>query len=299
MSKETNPVRFATDRLKSDTRSYRSGEYKFFQPEANGRDRYGNRIFRSPTLFYRDVNYEPVNANLLVSPEGESFLKVEHGFLQALEMGLVNVEQQQAAQEDLYSPDREEVISDVSIGVARTLQFLAQGTFSLVFKLELNNQTLIVKIPRATYNLQMRRNAALAQPYINEMLQISALQYDLGERLASLGVILPRTLFASGLVTCGVFEEGVVPSISELNDLKIQGEHSNSLCEELHAILIDYIKLQRRNDIKNNSWRNGLWNNILPDVITQQKIPRFNNFIQRPDGALVLIDPLFQLAVDD
>ncbi|HAU66624.1 MAG: hypothetical protein UT30_C0011G0049 [Candidatus Uhrbacteria bacterium GW2011_GWF2_39_13] len=224
------------------------------------RDRFGNRVFTSPELAYRDREGKETKSSLLVSEVGEQFLKENSGILKNLDRALQEL-----------SPtfeDRHLVIPKkrLDLGRGRSLEYLGQGAQSVVYKLQVNERIYIIKI-HLSYS-------KVHQPYINEMLQIQSLQLDLKDSFQKLGVEFPQFLFASGQMTCVEF----VPKEATFS------EDFESTYYAAATISEDYIEEQKRKGVE-------LWNYVDIDKVHPQGVPK-TNFRERDDGSVVWIDPV-------
>lgn len=262
-----NPTRYSGNELKPTP----DAELRHFIPlddQTEGgvkRDRFGNRIFVSHTLGYKDRDYHPTKAALLVSPPGQEFIKNNRGIL-------------------VYIADRFKALNptrgsrpnrSLDLDATRSIRRIKRGSQSTIYILRTGDEETIIKTKRLTHSWDYSDD--FSQPYINEMLQCQALSTDLGEKLDSCGVEMPTFLFASGQVACRRFERGEKPTPQELTQR----------IRKLIYLVEDYIFEQQGKDI-------ALWNNISADPRTQDAIPgSVGNFIKRPDGKIVWIDPVF------
>lgn len=229
------------------------------------RDRFGNRIFSSANKSYLDRKGEPTKAALLVSPAGELFIKENPGILNDIDRGIVELTD--TGQLGTYW-------TSIYLGKERKMQRLlnGRGSQSLVYLLKTADKKYVVK----KKNPQARLHEDVSQPYINEMLQTQALATDLKQELTTAGVAMATHFFASGQVSCAQFEEGQHPKPEYLK------EKTNDLIGEVQ----NYIRSQT----------SDLWENIDQDAKVYDYSPtrivfRTDNFIQKPDGTLVWIDP--------
>lgn len=265
----TEKVRAQTDVLVANS----AATYEHFRPLENGRDRFGNRIFQSTEKAYLTRREQtPVKAAMLVSAEGEAFIKTNPGILRDIDQGLSHIGPTLAA----LPRDAEDVhINPINLGIDRKLSYLGKGSSSFALLLESGKEKSVIKVR----NTGIPEYESFYQPYINEALQLQSLQTDLHDGLGKLGIRLPVPLFASGQVECVRFEEGDRPSPDEIRKLTNSGE--------LSILVQDYIDQQRKQG-------NTLWNNISIDLVNPQHLieGRTDNFIKSPDGTLVWIDPL-------
>ncbi|MBP6884080.1 MAG: hypothetical protein KBC06_02515 [Candidatus Pacebacteria bacterium] len=230
-----------------------------FHPVKDGRDRFGNRIFYSPELAYDDRDGQRTKAALLVSKEGEEFIKTNKGILKDIAQGLATIETSGKVQ-----PERR---ADLSQG--RTLDFITQGGQSRFYMLKVDGKKYAIKTHHTP------RVELLDQPYINEMLQTQSMAVDLKEKLAALKVRFSTFLFASGQVSCTLYEEGHRPD-----------ENASATLAALVDIAEEYT-FERSED--------PLWHNINIDGLDLSFSTDTDgrNFKQKPDGSLVWVDPFF------
>ena len=231
-----------------------------------GRDRFGNRVITSPELAYLDRENRSTKAAMLVSAEGERFLKSNPGILKELDRGL---------QEMMDKRKQGKSSKGVSIELDqhRRLTHVGNGAQSEVFKLETSSGDYVIKIHVNRSQLQ--------QPYINEMLQIQSLAAEEKEALSAVNIDFPQYLFASGQVMCAEYAPG-------------PAEFSEDFTPVYYAATViaeDFISQQKMNG-------NELWKNIhidkiqrIGNVASDYGIPA-SNFRRRLDGSLVWIDPV-------
>lgn len=222
-------------------------------------DRFGNRIFTSPDLVYSVKNIFETRAALLVAPEGQQFIRENHGILREIESGLMEL-----------GPIRGKDGAEVTLGPNRSLQSWKSGLQSNVDVLTVDGQSFVLKTHRGG------KPNTISQPFMNEMLQIQAVQTDLGSDLRQLNVSLPRFLFASGQLSLQVFEEGSEPQMEEVEDIAY----------ELAGLMENYVKTQREED-------NPLWSKVNSDIVKFYPFEtvRIDNFLKKEDGSFVLVDP--------
>ena len=255
---ETLKPRFASDILFAST----DAELKHFQPVDGIRDRFGNRIFTSNDLAYRDREGDQVKAALLVSQEGERFIKNHPGILNKIGEAICKWGE--------HVKDGR-IGNQLQIDLDTKLTYLGGGSQSHAHLLQIGNEYIVVKTRSARADLIDR--TGLTQPYINEMLQTQSIAKDLKIGLAEIGIGFPRFLFASGQVSCVRFEQGHEPSEKRINKVK----------NDLFNLIENYIKRRREND---------LWKNIYADMVAfGTNKPRVDDIIEKNDGGLVFIDP--------
>ncbi|PIP74568.1 MAG: hypothetical protein CO135_01110 [Candidatus Levybacteria bacterium CG_4_9_14_3_um_filter_35_16] len=230
------------------------------------RDRFGNRVISSGNgLAYLDREGDSVKAAVLISGEGEDFLHVNKGILRAMEQVIIDNEIS-----DKKGSKGKAVSSDLGGQKYLKRRYEKDGNQSKIFVLETGRKKIVVK--KIQTELMDDFGPPVVQPYFNEMLQVQAIDYDLGDNLAKLGIFMPTFLFATGQV-CGVkFEEGDRP-----NSGKIKVRTLAAL-----DMVKTYIDEQ-------NSLKNSLWDNIGVDGYRSIKPI---NLIEKNDGSLVWIDPL-------
>lgn len=234
------------------------------ESEGFPRDRFGNRFIKS-SLSYLDRDNRAMHAGLLISRDGESFIKSHRGILTELDKGLVLLETDQN-QNQSGRPERVILEND------RTLEVLSEeGNQSHVYLLTTNGERYVVKTSRTN------RFPNFTQPFVNEMLQCQAIAIDLTEELDKLGVEMPKFLFASGQVGCRRFEEGSSPSPEELM----------LIARPLLVPLSGYIKNQQ-------AAGSSLWKGIKFEPVL-----KIENFIRKTNGNLVWVDPLFHEDPED
>lgn len=220
------------------------------------RDAHGNRLFESSDLAYHDRRNRPTKASLLLSGEGQDWLQRNPGILGDINRGLLALTHPAP---DIDPP------ATIDLGNDRQLSRMAfpsvnQGhRQSVVYILQTGADKYVIK----TAN----HGNSLAQPYINEMLQTQELAHDMQKEFLAAGVELPRYLFATGQVSCTEFVEGTTPN----------PDQAHRATGELHAQVNRYIRRQPR----------SLWRGIASDMANRY------NYIRRPNGSLVCIDPFY------
>jgi hypothetical protein len=252
-SLENNP-RFAQEDL---TFVDRSTKVKNFHPIQDGRDQFGNRVFSSRDLGYVDKG-EETKAAVLVSKDGEEFIKKNSGMLSDIDKGL-----------KFLMGSLDVGTSHVDLNDGRSMTYLTSGTQSHVFRLDVGPSKYIIKVKEK----DAARSWDRWQPYINEMLQTQTLKKDLGEELKEMNILLPEYLFATGQVSCIKFEDGVEPT----------GEEVMTFNKKLHDLVNEYVEKQRL--------INPLWKDILIDLGLNSAQPDGSNFIRTQEGSFVWVDP--------
>lgn len=224
------------------------------------RDRFGNRVFQSKDRSYEDREKNETRSALLVSREGEQFIKENPGILTALSKGLAE-HGPRIEGRDCITPEE-----PIDLGNGCTLRYLAEGGQSVVYTLDVPGRRYIVKV-HLPYS-------SVHQPYINEVLQSQSIEHDRAHELQTLGVALPKFLFASGQMMCVEY----VPNEASLPEDFVGTYYAAATAAE------DYIAAQKQQD-------NALWNNVSVDKVSGGKIPA-SNFRRREDGTIVWIDPV-------
>lgn len=269
MDESTKHERFHGNKLTTNPLA----TYDYFHPTENGKDRFGNRIFKSPELAYLSGREKtPTKAALLISSAGNNFIQNNNGILSDIDKGLIQLGPSVLS---LSFGQKNVEINPVELGNGRKMSYLASGAQSHVFLLEANQEKYIVKMR----NPKLPELFSIFQPYINAMLQVQSVQADIGDELSKLGVVLPTYLFASGQVVCIKFEEGKHPVKKEVDGIK----------DQLRDITYEYINKEMRAE-------NKLWNNVKVDL---KNIPHrvfgktsnlTTNMIKNSEGKLVWID---------
>jgi hypothetical protein len=257
-------------RYSHDVSANREAEdLKYFAPaEGENRDRFGNRRIASDVFSYVNREGQSIRATLLISPDGERFIKDNPRILTDIDRGLVQL---QPGMEDKLTVDE-----FFELGRGRRISKYDSGLQSQVYLLEIagRDKKFIIKT-------QLKQDLIdLTQPYVNEMLQVQALDADLSQQLEQLRIELPTFLFASGQVAGIKFEEGRHPVVNP--DIFDRIKRMRSLLE-------GYIKSQKRAG-------NELWNRVEQDVWNHMGQPKTKNFMERPDGILVPVDLVYYAA---
>lgn len=239
-----------------------------FKPEANGRDRFGNRFFPAKDFSYLDREERMNQAGILVSQEGENFISSNPGILRDISQGLAKLE-----------PRGDGVVLNkkVDVGDGRTLGRIKSGHQSNVFLLTIGEKKYVVKthIPKKLHQYQKD----FYQPYVNEMLQVQSVATDLGRQLRMHNIAMPTFLFASGQVSCSVFEQREEKRTLSYRELEQR-------VREFTQTLRLYVSGQKAKKV-------SLWNNIEIDGMSRHSRldGSHENFITREDGVIVWIDP--------
>ncbi len=225
------------------------------------RDSFENRVIRSQSLAYNDQEGTSLKAAILITPEGEAFIKSHPGILGQLDHALREIGPR--IENKKYRVGR----TPVELRPGYILRYLDGGGQSEAFKLETPTGAYIIKV-HVSYS-------RLHQPYINEMLQMQTLARDKKDEFSELGITFPRILFASGQVLCEEF----VPEEIDQTDNFAATNYATAVVTE------DYIAQQR-------SHGNTLWNNIYVDKVHAKTVLPLGNYRRRIDGSLVWIDPV-------
>ncbi|MDP2671204.1 MAG: hypothetical protein Q8P13_01955 [bacterium] len=263
MSEFFTPERYAQEELKPT-----DAPVKHFTPvEGSSRDRFGNRVFESPKLGYLDRENDEVRAALLVSEEGERFIKSNPGILKDIEEGLLKLEY---ARDEGSNPV---YFDSTDLPKGNHLSRYSQGNQSNVYLLEVKGEKYILK----THRVSAPHYQDARQPYINEMLQTQEMAADLKEDFEKLNMRMPDFLFASGQVSLVRFEEGNIPEDSLLDTERFK---------QFAAIANRYLSTKEDQDL----WKK-IWADDLDEVLVHET--KKSNFVETEDGSLVWIDPFF------
>lgn len=232
------------------------------------RDRFHNLVYTSPDKSYLDRENDETKAAILISQEGEHFMRKHPRILSDIERGVAGLT-------DTFQLGAfRQPVTGVDLGKKRKMKRLFIGGQSMVYLMEVDPEKYVVKQKTPAHEDKGHNDAT--QPYINEMLQIQAISVDLHEKLEAAGIEMPTYMFASGQLSCRKFVEGVHPTTEFLN------EKLNILLPALN----EYLDKQH----------DPLWRNVYTDLYffagRDDPIPlKIDNFILRPDGKLVWIDP--------
>jgi len=240
-------------------------EVKHFTREGQ-RDRFGNRLFTSRDLAYPDGSGERVKAGLLISSEGENFIKRQRGILKDISWGLSQIE----------TPGKGTPERFIDLGGGRTLEAITTGGQSNFYILSVNGEKYAIK----THAPPRKGHEEIHQPYVNEMLQSQTVALDLARDLAALKIRMPDFLFASGQVSCSRYEA----------DTGRQEVHMADLLDKLNnleALMLPYIV--KREDSGDPLWRNA--DVDIPTRLEDRMATVVQNFRIRSNGTLVWIDP--------
>jgi len=250
---------------------------KHFTPEDSSdgilRDRFGNRLISSPTIAYLDKEEDPVKAAVLISREGEALIRKAKGLLKPIEQALV--------ESDIPNPSRvlqgETLVFEFGERARLERMYELDGGQSNISILELEGEKLVIKKIQIMPTLT---DFFTNQPYINEMLQVQSIAYDLREELAEAGFVMPTFLFATGQV-CGVrFEQGPRPDSQKIQE-KLPG---------VIAFVEPYIEEQL-------SGGNMLWKDTLLDERIRIR-QDYSSYVDRPDGKIAWVDPLVNVPIE-
>ncbi len=254
---QANRVRsFAKDKLVTG----QGAEFQYFEPVAGGRDRFGNRIFKSPDLVYTNREGQLVNAAFLVSPEGEQMIKRHPGILRDINEALIKLNQ----------PTTFRIPYDM--GQGRKIEWRTQGGQSLIYRMDLEEDSYIIK---REIHKERKDEYNPSQPYLNEMLQCQAMEADLKQEFDRFGIHLATFLFASGQISCTKYEGKDWPRQEDFGNRGV----------EFGNLISDYVQQQQEKG-------NTLWNKIKPDLHGILGIKNVN-FIKKADDSIVMIDPFY------
>lgn len=226
-----------------------------------------NKRFTFPEQKILDREGNQKSPSLLISQEGRTVIAENKNFLQGLKEALKIVESREqkvflSTEGTLFSnPEKKQ-----------SLSFVAEGSQSQVFHYGVSDQEFIIKIMKESDSTL----DDLSQPYQNEMLQIQALHENLGNQLNKLGILLPKTFFASDTVSCSEYIDGRTPTNEEL---------PHSLIYELFQVINQFIDAQKKLD------SSGIWDGIQVDIYSKLNGTRLDNFRITQEGKIYLIDP--------
>jgi hypothetical protein len=264
----SSPSRFSSGIQAKSVRSFakdtlgtgQGAEFPYFAPVAGGRDRFGNRLFKSPDLVYTNREGQLVQAAFLVSPKGEQLIKRHPRILRAINEALIKLNQ----------PTTFRI--PYEMGQGRKLEWRTQGGQSVIYRMDLEEDSYIIKRER-----QKERKAEYnpSQPYIHEMLQCQAMEADLKQEFDRLGIHLATFLFASGQIACTQYEGKDWPRPEDFGNRGVAFGH----------VISQYIQQQQEKG-------NTLWHNIKPDIQGILGIKHVN-FIKQTDDSIVMIDPFY------
>ncbi len=253
-----------------------------FKPEENGRDRFGNRLIPSGLfskdgkgLAYLDGAGINIKAGILISPDGEDFIKENPGILKWIDQGLAIFEKGNK----LNTTQTKIILEDDDKNPVGALEYIKSGGQSNFYILVVGGKKYAIKTHRDRKFGEAKES--ISQPYINEMLQTQSVAHDLERRLADLNVKMANFIFASGQVSCTSYEENAS------NYLKLTFE----IIRQLQFYLNIYLSMKR------DSSNNPLWENVRVDLEVYNDYHEMTvnlcrkNFISRADGELVWIDP--------
>lgn len=241
-----------------------------FEPTANGRDEFGNRVFSSP-LSYLDRENRITKAALLVTPKGEQFIKSNKGILQDIDAGIKKFTDK-IKSEKIDLLDEENPVFTIS--PTKNLTWIHSGGQSNAFILEVDDKKYIVK----TITSMSTQYEDFSQPYINEMLQVQHMGKALKEDFQKANIQMPEFLFATGYLSCTEFVDGQ-PTIQPADPQPI-----------LDAIkkADEYVEKMKKN-------KNSLWHDIHVDW-NGVAIPS-KNMIRTKD-TFVWVDPFYHNITD-
>ncbi len=259
----TTKPRFLVDELSKGV----DAEILHFEPVSGGRDRFGNRVFSSE-LSYRDADRRDVKSALLVSRQGEDFIRQNPGILSDLDRGMnALVSEMKTMKFKFFGASKLEI----DLAKNRHLSLLGGGNQSQVFVLEVSNKKFAIKTPVSL----SAKYAMYSQPYINEMLQIQTIQESLGPELEKANVYLPEPFFASGHISCTNYVDGDTGIMDSKTRERVVGA-----CDKV----LNFVETKRRSG-------DPLWKNVDVDWIGGDRPPLIN-MIQRGEK-IFWVDPVF------
>ena len=220
------------------------------------------RTFTSPDKKYVDRQSAEQNSKIIVSNEGERFLKQHPGLLRAIKLW------------------HEFGNSDELLKFAN-IKELNHGAQSQVLKLEcLSGESIILKRRWSPIDNE-EPGRDLNQPYLNEMLQANIAAKELKDILVDLKIYFSDFFFATNELSCSRYVEGKQPEDTEENRERI---------DELQEVMNQFL-IKKMQDPQQAS----LWKNVQYDLSSMgmPKEYKFDNFIETDDGTWIWIDPFF------
>ncbi len=245
-----------------------------FRPGFDSRDEFGNRAFSSP-LSYTDREGRRVKAAMLVSPQGEKFIRENKGILQDLDKGMR--EFSEGINKGEFSLLKEED-PKIDLSHSRYLTWIASGGQSRTFILETEVNKYIVK----TNVTMSSKYIDFTQPYINEMLQTQKLRKLLKKDLEEAHMDFGRFLFATGYMSCMEY---------------VEGESGEFDMDDTKPVTVIYKKVKemvRQFQVK----RDPLWVNVDVDWTGEDHLLPTANMVKTKDK-LVWIDPFMHKDMDN
>ncbi len=204
---DNNRARYLVEDFYQDT----NAKVLHFNPQKDGRDEFGNRVFTSKLSYY-DADMRPVKAHMLVSVDGQKLISDNPGILKTIDSSLLQISLR-------LGPlgDDQRKVSDVSVvSGGLTISQLGSGNQSEAMLMELKGKKYVIKTNKSL----SRRFDRYSQPYTNEMLQIQAVQKAFASEFKTAGVFIPKILFATGHMSCSEYVQG--KSLKTTDDRKIR-----------------------------------------------------------------------------
>ena len=255
---------------------------RYFIPERGGLDRFGNRLFTSEKFAYLDGAGNKTKAGLLVSPDGQDFMRRDLGILKDVDRAL--------AQMEPYGDGKSISDQPIDMGNGRSLRMLKDAEIGR--HLQSNIYLLVVDGRKYIIKTHLQSNSIVPdihQPYINEMLQTQHISEDLRSDLENQRVRMATFLFASGQVSCTLYEEEdaendepmVIERFLALQDAVIRYVEEKKLNRDplWEGVKVDSTKKRRFFIKESNEWSNS------------------NIRVQR-DGTIVWVDPFKRIVKD-
>lgn len=243
----------------------------FVVDPATGKDRFGNKLWKSPDKTFVDHTGEKRQASLLISPEGSELLKRHSGLLKKIDSGLAQFEP--VHPQDSFQPSGE----IIDLGDGWKLQEWKAGDYSIVYILSNNQEQYVVKAPITTETVDFNKKRQPQLPYHDEMLMTQALSTDLAEQLEEAGVRFPAQYFASAHVLVSEFIEGNPISRAVKESLLYSPDGRRTIGQDIS----EYVN---RAGMKENT----PWNAASLDFVHPA---RNQDMIVEADGTVVLTDP--------
>lgn len=190
-----------------------SSEVLFFEPNENGHDRFGNRLFSEEVIFH-DVDGKPQKSSMLVTPNGELFLQYNPGIVKDIDHALQTAIQALKPEDIVDLPDTETSIPSARTTESphrilsvprdhRTIEYFRSGNSSHAFKLYMEHATYVIKVRRGG-----RDTPHDSELYSSELLQLAQLHEELSDDFLDTGLRLPSVLFSTPNLICMQYEDG-------------------------------------------------------------------------------------------
>lgn len=272
-------------------------------PYSKDLKKYGNKIITSTQLGYFDREGRALNAMIAITSEGQELLKEIPILLNMINTGLAQINSPIAT---FVTPDLVEInfSNSKEYSVAKYKVNVVRFSLDLVSKSEsVSNPKYQLKISRLLEGAQSRTYRIIVskgkssydfvsktpafirdlfdtikdfrQPYLNELLQIQEISFDMKSDFAKVGIRLPTVYFSSNGISLVKFagDEHLLP------DAEPDGLYE----------LVDNVGKY----ISQKAQTNGLWKNIRIDAYDAEGALRWNNFVKDKQGNITWVDPFY------